>query len=184
MNSSVTCWVSAVTGLTACWPWVIQPADAQPAKSLDFVLRHELPVIQFPPRKHYFCAQSLTPIPNPQSSFPELLPEATALSQATALILHPQGQSDGMEGPGGWWKKDRKLTSSFTQHLPACFCCESQLTLGFSKAPGLPVAQSFPSSPLGPATVGWGHGVRVSWFLSCLGPQNLGDMGRAKMRGL
>lgn len=136
---------------------MLQPADAQPEKSLDFVLRHGLPVIQFPPREHYFCAQSLIPIPNPQSSFPELLPEATALSQ---VILHPQGQSEGMEGPGGWWKKDRKLTSSFTQHLPACLCCEPQPALGFSKAPSLPVAQSFPSSPPGPQ---WGGGMGLGF---------------------
>lgn len=75
---------------------MLQPADAQPEKSLTLFLGHGLPVIQFPPREHYFCAQSLIPTPNPQSSFPELLPEATALSHPL-----PQGQSEGMEGPAG-----------------------------------------------------------------------------------
>ena len=145
-------------------------------QSLDFVLRYGLPLIQFPPREHHSCAQSLIPTPDPQSSFAELLSESTTLSQ---VILHSQGQSEGMGGPGGWWKKDRKLTSSFTRRLPACFCCEPQPVLGFSKAPGLPVAQSFPSSPLGPQWSG-GMGLGFSDFCHVLVHRILGICGEGK----
>ena len=133
---------------------MIQPAHAQPAKSLDFVLRYGLPVIQFPPREHHFCAQSLIPTPDPQSSFAELLSESTTLSQ---VILHSQGQSEGMGGPGGWWKAD------FLLHLASPCLLNLSWRWASARPPASLRLRASPPHLWGHSGVGeWGSGFLIS----------------------
>ena len=173
-------------GLTAYWPRVIRPADAQSGKSLDLALRHGLPVIRFPPR-------SIISLPKP-CSLPSVQPRGH--SSEPGDPPSPEQKWGSGECRGGWWKESIKgwtdcvfLLHSASLCLPLLWTSAPTPGAGLLQGPCPPGAQSFPFSPLGPQR-GWGHGV---WgYLSAfyqgdpepLGPQNLGNIGRGEMRVL